>query len=368
MSVSADLPSLALQLLRKLDIRVVAGGPVDWQLVLPDGGTYSVHVKIRRQPPPPSWVDAHSQDRGDGSLLIVTARLTHYLRALAQLGSIDVIDVQENLAIIAGSTYALPQMDDRATRSKAAARGRKPWVRWATERLLLLADEPMTQVDIAAALAVTQQSVSNALRQHRYARRATGGWSIENKREQLQEHLLEYSGPGGASTYWLELEPPVPQAERANTFSAEMGVPALHTGDVAADVYAPWRLPRTAAVYTSEILDFTPAGFTPASVEDYTLRITTPEDETIWRTAAVIATHRTQLGLVDPVVTLVDVLRSPGPDVVDAAARLQEAILDGTWRGFGDSQVLNTLNATVPRPRIGRGTVDRALRKRPIQS
>lgn len=331
MTISTDLPSSALQLLRRLDIHVAAGGPTHWQLVLPDGRPHSVEAKVRRQPPPPSWVD--SQNRHGTPLLIVTTRITEFLRTSAQQCLLDVIDVHNDVAIIAGTTFTLGQTDNQPKPLTSSARGRKPWVRWATERLLLLTDEPMTQAGMAAALSVTQQSVSLALRAHRYARRTVDGWRVQDKSAQLQEHLLEYPGPGGASTYWFELESPVQQAEHTGKFAAQLRVPALHSGDVAADAYAPWRMPRTATVYTSEILNFTSAGFTPASLHDYTLKVTVPVDATMWKTAAVTSTTRTHLTLADPVIALHDLLLSPGTDAIEAAARLRDAIVEGTWRG-----------------------------------
>ncbi|SNT25733.1 hypothetical protein [Rhodococcoides kyotonense] len=333
MKTSSDLSSLALQLLRKLDIRVAAGGRTDWHLILPNGLTHSVRVQVRRQPPPPSWVKNLRPLVADTSLLIVTGHITPYLREQAQQRSLDVIDIENETAIIAGSTFALTPSDSLPGYTASVARGRKPWVRWATERLLMLSDEPITQAEIAAALAVTQQSVSYVLRAHRYARRAVDGWSIKDKRRQLDGYLLEYPGPGGASAYWFQLGYSVQQADDATSFIAEMGMSALRTGDAAADKYAPWRLPLTASIYSTEILDFTPAGFTPAGIDEHTLRVTVPEDSTIWKTAAVASSITRRSDLVDPIVALYDVLRSPGADAAEAADRLRQAIIEGSWRG-----------------------------------
>lgn len=295
--------------------------------MLPDGRARSVQVKVRQQPPPPSWVENLSRHPGT-TFLIVTNRMTPYLRNQAQRSSLDVIDVENEISIIAGITFTPVRNDDIPAHPASPTRGRKPWVRWATERLLLLADGPMAQADMAAVLAVSQQSISHVLRAHRYARRSEDGWGVEHKSGQLEEHLREYPGAGGATTYWFELGVPLQQAKDATAFSAEMDVTTLQTGDVAADTYAPWRLPLTASVYTSEILDFTPAGFTPAANGEHTLKVTVAEDPTIWRTAEA-ASHT---GLADPVITLYDVLRSPGPDSIEAADRLRETIIDGTWR------------------------------------
>ncbi len=118
------------------------------------------------------------------------------------------------------------------------------------------------------------------------------------------------------------------------------------TGDVAADVYAPWRLPAVAGLYSSELLDFTVAGFTPATDVEYTLVVTVPQDSTLWQTAAVAAQPTVRVDpaaavdgapvvRVDPIIALHDVLGSPGPgpDAAEAGEHLRRAILEGTWRG-----------------------------------
>jgi hypothetical protein len=91
-------------------------------------------------------------------------------------------------------------------------------------------------------------------------------------------------------------------------------------------------------------LDFTGAGFTPASDAEYSLVDTVPADRTLWRTAAAAAQQAAQVDpsvvidnvpvvRVDPIIALNDVLASPGPDAAEAGEHLRRAILEGTWRG-----------------------------------
>ncbi|MGW5151179.1 hypothetical protein [Rhodococcus koreensis] len=127
--------------------------------------------------------------------------------------------------------------------------------------------------------------------------------------------------------YWYGLEPAVRQAEAAATCCAESNVGCVLTGDVAVDVYAPWRLPAVGGLYIRGLLDYTVAGFTPTTDAKYTLVVTVPQDPTVWRTAA--AAQPT--GRVDPIIALHEVLGSP--DAAEAAEHLRRAILDGTWRG-----------------------------------
>ncbi|EKT77351.1 hypothetical protein WSS_A37941 [Rhodococcus opacus M213] len=85
-----------------------------------------------------------------------------------------------------------------------------------------------------------------------------------------------------------------------------------------------------AVLYSSVLLDFTVAGFTPSTDAEYTLVVTVPQERTLWRTAAAAAQPTVR---VDPIITLHDVLASPGPNAAAAAEYLREPILGGTWRG-----------------------------------
>jgi len=330
-AMTYDLHSTALQVLRSCGVRVAAGNPTELLLVLPDGRSRTVVVTVRRSPPPPSTVD-HIRHRSRGAqAMIITHHLTQYLRDCALRELIDVIAVANEIAIIAGITFTPPALPQSADPTPPR-RGRKPWTRWAVERLLLLIDEPKPQAHLAEELAVSQQSVSHVLRRHPFASREGGGWVMDRKNDLLDQYLLEYPGAGGPSTYWFGLEPTVQQVDDARTLTTELAVSALTSGDVAADTYAPWRLPTYAAIYTTEILDFTPAGFTPARPGEHTLQVTVPDDSTIWRTAAAVlpATHRQSLA--DPIITLTDLLRSPGPDSAEASEHLRQAIMSGEWR------------------------------------
>ena len=197
--------------------------------------------------------------------------------------------------------------------------------------MLLLAEQPVSQRQLADVLEVTQQAVSLALRQSPHLHRTPDGWIADPRPRLLAEHLAEYPGPGGASTYWFGLDPVIRQATDAARFCSESDVSVLQSGDVAADTYAPWRLPATAVLYAAEFLDFTAAGFTPATAGAHTLEVIVPADPTLWRTAR--AAGGASAVLVDPVIAVHDVLRGPGSDVRDAAERLRTAIEDGSYRG-----------------------------------
>ena len=338
------LLSGALLLLRRAEVRVVAGGPADLDLVIPGGGAVAVRVKVYGRPPTPSIVEGLRRGHPEDRFLLVTPRSTSYLREVAAEGVVDLIAVEEDRVVIGGVKHTGTASTEARPGNKGLRRGRRPWTRWAVERLLVMAEQPMTQLELATVLEVTQQSVSHVLRDHRFATRTDRGWAIEQRADALDELLGEYPGPGGVSTRWYGLDPVVRQAETAATWCAERGVRCVLTGDVAADVYAPGRLPAAAGLYSDELLDFTAAGFTPSTDAEYTLMVTVPADPTVWCTAAAAAAQPTArvdpaaIGevlpvRVDPIIALHDVLDSPGPDAAEAADHLRQAILDGTWRG-----------------------------------
>ncbi|WP_133169428.1 hypothetical protein [Rhodococcus opacus] len=336
------LLSGALLLLRRAEVRVVSGGPADLDLVVPGGGAVAVKVKVYGRPPTPSIVEGLRRGCREDRFLLVTPHATSYLGDLAAEGVVDLIAVEEGRVVIGGVDHTAASTE-AGSGDRALRRGRRPWTRWAVERLLLLAEQPLTQVELAAVLRVTQQSVSHVLRGHRFASRTDRGWVIGQRAEVLDGLLGEYPGPGGVSTYWYGLDPAVRQAEAAATWCAESNVGCVLTGDVAADVYAPWRLPAVAGLYSRELLDFTAAGFTPATDAEYTLVVTVPQDGTLWRTAAAAAQPTARVDpaavdavppvRVDPIIALRDVLASAGPDAAEAAEQLRRTILDGTWRG-----------------------------------
>jgi hypothetical protein len=301
-------------------------------------------VKVFGRPPTPSIVEGLRDGHRDSRFLFVTPRVTSYLRGLAAEGVVDLIAVDEGRVVIGGVEHTGTNPTEAGAEVRDVRRGRRPWTRWAVERVLLLAERPVTQVELAAVLQVTQQSVSHVLRGHRFATRDDGGWVIGQRAEALDGLLAEYPGAGGVSTYWYGLDPVVRQAEAAAAWCAERGVGCVLTGDVAADVYAPWRLPAVAGLYSGELVDFAAAGFTPVADTEHTLVVTVPQDPTLWHTATAAAAQPTAGAdptavidevpvRVDPIIALHDVLGSPGPDAAEAAGHLRAAILEGTWRG-----------------------------------
>jgi len=306
----------AVALLRRAGIRLSSGSLDVWDLTLPDGREVSARVRVSRRPPTPTILARLlAQPDPARRVLVVTPRATAHLRTLATDGVVDVIAVDEDLLVLAGVHYDVTAASSPTAAPAPGARGRKPWVRWALARALLLSDTTQTQHRLAETLGVSQQAVSLALKQLQAVRRTEHGWLAASPEALLAEYLAGYPGPGGAVTYWYGLDPVITQATTAVEFCARQHVSVLVSGDAAADVYAPWRLPTRSMLYTERFVDLSIGGFSPATEAEHTLAVQIPADPTLWRTAEISEPAL----LADPLITAGDVLRTGGPDAAEAA-------------------------------------------------
>jgi len=194
----------AVTLLRRAGIRLSSGSLDAWNLTLPDGQELPTQVRAYRRPPTPTVLTRLlAKPDPVRRVLVVTPRATAHLRTVATNGEVDVIAVDEDLLVFAGVRY---DVTDAAAPVPTAvptssARGRKPWVRWALARALLLSDAAQTQHRLAEALGVSQQAVSLALKQLQQVRRTEHGWLADSPEALLAEYLAGYPGPGGMVTY-----------------------------------------------------------------------------------------------------------------------------------------------------------------------
>ncbi|WP_350247600.1 hypothetical protein RBB84_12390 [Rhodococcus sp. D-6] len=323
MDETAQVLSGAVALLRRAGIRLSSGSLDAWDLTLPDGRELPTRVRASRRPPTPTVLTRLLTTRDPvRRALVVTPRATAHLRTLAMNGEVDVIAVDQDLVVFAGVRYDVAGALSPMAAPTSGARGRKPWVRWALARILLLSDTAQTQHRLAEMLEVSQQAVSLALKQLQQVRRTRHGWLAASPEELLADYLAGYPGPGGAVTYWYGLDPVIAQATTAVDFCAQQEIPVLVSGDAAADVYAPWRLPTRTMLYTDRFVDLTAAGFSPATEAEHTLAVQVPADPTLWRTATISEPAL----LADPLITAGDVLRTGGPDAAEAADRVLATI------------------------------------------
>lgn len=245
-------------------------------------------------------------------------------------------------------------------KSSAAHRrpGRVPWGSLTLVRRLL--EQPAATQRVLAALAhVSQPRASQtlgALAEQQLVARHKAGWVVRDFDRLLRLWLDTYPGPGGISTYWYGLDSPRDQAQAvirllAKGVSAEAAPDreqhaaaaepsAVLSGDVAADIVAPWRIPGRAVVYARSGADLTEAGLTPAGVQEATLELIVPEDPGVWpspsphalgsRTESYetepVVGGKSSMPIADPIQILWDVQRAPGSDSGEAAARLWQVL------------------------------------------
>src|SRR5207245_1486181 len=120
---------------------------------------------------------------------------------------------------------------------------------FAVLRRLLVSGGAIRQAELASTTGVTQPRVSqilSALTKGGLVKRRRDGWQVADWEDVLQRWLAQYPGPGGITTYWMGLDDPWSQA-----LAALSALPAgsAVSGDLGADLLAPWRQPHRATLY-----------------------------------------------------------------------------------------------------------------------
>jgi hypothetical protein len=312
-----SLTSSAIEVLRTSGILVTEGTINDWTIRLPDGNHHVVEVKSFHRLPTLKWMLDHSNSHPDRNILLLARKGSRQLQDEALRGSFDLVDLGSGAIVISG------QMWSEAPQAEAKRSAKPAWGRWGIMRTLYLSRVPLTQTELAEYVGVAQSAVSQTLKNLNQVRRTERGWIADDRDGLLEAWQDEYRGAAGTSTYWYGLSETRNQAEKAMDLASELQVSHLLTGDLAADQYAPWRLPAMSHIYVEEIIDFTVVGLTPAKEDGATFVATIPGDPTVWRTAHLPATVA---GLADPLITYWDVAHSGGPDALEAAEKILEAI------------------------------------------
>lgn len=329
------MPVDVVDLLRELEFSIDLWDERSWLLRAPDGHRYLCELapvvdritsKAARFAKAPSG--AH-----DMRPLVAGETITASMLERARRGELDVLTERPLRLIVRGRMYSddtvaeLPYAPGRTPRRH---RGRPPWIRWATMRCLLLAQAPLRQSEIAAALGSSQQAVSIAVQQLTGLMKDTGsGVVASNKTVLLQQWTADYTGPGGQAFGWYSLDPVVEQTERAAEVATLYEVDPLIGGDVAADRLAPWKLPAAGRVYVKSPVDLAGDGFVPAPLDEATLVTCIPRDPTIWNLLGVgsrLTGDRPPLA--DAVIVYWDVLHGGDVDSVEAASKLARSILE----------------------------------------
>ncbi|WBB47445.1 helix-turn-helix domain-containing protein [Verrucosispora sp. WMMA2044] len=265
-----------------------------------------------------------SIDRHAGPCLIIVPSATVAVReAIDAAGWSWLIDGEQQVTGVLrldGERVALRPPTEAVKRS--AKRGRVPWGTFTLVRRLI--QRPYaTQQELAVLVGVSQPRISQALAaltDKDLVRRTPSGWVVRDLDEAIRWWLSTYPGPGGISTYWYNLAPVVEQARAIVEMAAQTDAAGVVvSGDVAADIIAPWRAPTRAIIYARDGVNLADAGFVPAGGEEATLELTVPSDPGLCPPSGQAAPG---LPLADPLQILWDVRRSPGPDNEEAAQRV----------------------------------------------
>ncbi|MFD4433341.1 MarR family transcriptional regulator [Nocardia sp. NPDC058497] len=265
--------------------------------------------------------------RGERPTLYAAQSATPAVVVAARAGEYDLVTFDPPQVIVAGHVFLEP---DRNQKNEYVHRN-SGWGAQAVLRTLATANEPLHQTELARTVGISQQAVSQALKRAKeHVTREGHGWIA--KEGTLQVWLAQYRGPGGTVTHWYGLDDPAEQARSALDLLDELDLTGIIGGDLAADRYSPWQLPGTVRMYLPELIDFTPAGFSPAQPAGATMTVVVPQDLTIAHVAAAQARPYAGRHLItDPAITLWDLLHaSTTPTAQEAAQHLTTAIATGS--------------------------------------
>lgn len=244
----------------------------------------------------------------------------------AKAGEIDILLEEPLQLILHGLVFTTEYVDEPVPVHQRSRR--MAWVRWAVERCLLLADDPLHQSEIAQIVGTSQQSVSVVCRNLGALITATPGGLETREPQALLEHWLqEYPGAGGQQFGWYSLDPIVEQTLKAFQEAQLLDARPLLSGDVAADRLMPWKLPSRGRIYVNSPIDLAGIGFVPAPLEEATLVTCVPSDPTLWRLNE-LGTFPVynDVDLADPALVYWDVYNSNDIDSIEAADHLAALI------------------------------------------
>jgi hypothetical protein len=195
---------------------------------------------------------------------------------------------------------------------------------FAVIRRLLVGPPPASQADLALTTGVTQPRVSQilqALVRQGLVTRYEGMWRITDWDYVLQSWLAQYPGPGGTTTCWTGLDDVWSQAVAA--LSVLPGE-AVVSGDLGADLLAPWRQPRRATVYVPALCDLKQTGLVQVGgTADTAVAVCVPDDRSVWPAEAITRSFRGhRIRVADPIQVLWDMQAAADDDSIQAAEQV----------------------------------------------
>jgi hypothetical protein len=293
------------------------------RLVLSDGaGGHPFTLHRRSRPPRVSEIAAPTT----ANALLVVPRLTSSAQAkLRHLGWSWATDAGQLHLRFPGRLVDLPGAETAQTGRRtqvAPLAGRGTGVFAVLRRMMLI--PRLRQVQLASMTGLTQPRVSQilaTLSEPGIVTRTPRGWEVVDWDEALRVWLSSYPGAGGVTTYWLGLD----DAWASTTIAlSALRDDAVVSGDVAADLLAPWRQPQTATVYVRAMDSLARTGLVQVpSAADGAVAVCVPEDITVWPFEPLTREFRDQaISLADPIQVLSDLVRAQDDDSAQAAAHL----------------------------------------------
>ena len=200
-------------------------------------------------------------------------------------------------------------------------------------RALIAATRPVTQVELATLVGVSQPRVSQVLGRLRKSSAVTPTTDgYVGRRKQLIDLYVENHRPAlvSAEVPWYSLRPMREQIDQLFAHANSTGTRVAVSADLAPDLLAPWRHPTLTIVYADHALDLTAAGFVRAEGRvDATAVVRHTSDTTLLAAFEPWSRSIDGLPLADPVQQIWDLHDLGGADRVEAADRLTRALLDG---------------------------------------
>jgi hypothetical protein len=314
-----------------LDRRVT--GSAEVEIGTGDGQWSRRQVMLLRHSPSPQAIDravAALRPHVDG-LLFVVARAGRALHLAAERDHrVAYAAVDDAVVHFRGSVYRAGEQKPAGT----AHPGRTSWARLAMLRLFALSPaEPLSQSEIARRLGVSHVAVGKQLPlPDELVARTPDGWQVVDRAGCWDRFMAQYPGPRGLTTYWAATGDLAVQLERIEQVAGSAR-PAV-SGDLAADLYAPWRRPGRVVAYVVDQPALEEHGFATVRSAEATVELCTPRDPTVLAMSRSRPAPRgtTPRRYTDPLITAWDLRRSPGGDVDEAVDQLRaRALRESLW-------------------------------------
>lgn len=200
-------------------------------------------------------------------------------------------------------------------------------------RGLIAATSPVTQVELATLVGVSQPRVSQVLGRLTKSSAVTPtSDGYVGRRKQLIDLYVDNHRPAlvGAEVPWYSLRPSREQIDLLVAHATSTGIRVAVSADLAPDLLAPWRHPTLTVIYADGAFDLTAAGFVRAEGRiDATAIVRHTSDTTLLAAFKPWPPRVDGLPLADPVQQIWDLHDLGGADRVEAADRLTAPVLDG---------------------------------------